>query len=189
MSTGIENPISPIEAARDIIARVQALQEAIAGPDATTLTSAERRRIGVTAAVRERGFQSVLTALESAPHLGVAAQVTAAELRALLQYVQEFTGVVEELTRLLNVAAHHVASQKAVAARLARRVYRLARNFNTPADRELVFPHVEAMKKALGRPGRGKPKTPPDAAPPPPEAVKREAEATAAADFKAGKDL
>jgi hypothetical protein len=30
MSTGIENPISPIEAAREIIARLKAIQDALA---------------------------------------------------------------------------------------------------------------------------------------------------------------
>ena len=96
MSTGIENPISPSEAARDLIARLQALEEAIAGPDVTTLTIAERRRGGVTAAVRESFFQSVLP-----PGVGAASRGGGPDQRgrtaSAVAVVQEFTAVVEEV--------------------------------------------------------------------------------------------
>jgi hypothetical protein len=162
MTTGIEIPSSPIEAARDIIARLKGIQDTVAGPDATTLTPSERRRNSSTAAVPEKYFPTVVATLESAPQLGTAAQTSAAELRTRHQYSQEFAGVVDEIARMLAIVQQHVMAEKAITARIALRVLRVARSFNSPADRELLFPHIEAMKKALGRVGRTKRKKSPD---------------------------
>lgn len=167
MTTIPETPVTHIESAREMIARIQAIRESISG-GLSPLSVTERRRMGSSIAVPDRFIQTVIATLESAQHLGAAAQVDIGQLRDLLLFAQEYAGVADEMERTLAALRQVVSLKKVAAARLALRVYRIATSFNSAADRELLFPHIEAMKRDLGRAGRlKKPAEPPVTQSPP----------------------
>ncbi len=165
MSSVIETPISPTEAARALLVQIRALQASVNGftfsrtPDPRTLNSA--------ASVPPAFLEAVAVALDASPHLATASRVEAAELRSAATYANAFTPVAEELELMARAVRYTLAIHRSRAGKLALSAYALAKTLNRPSDRQVLMPHIEQMKRALGK-TRRKPESAVLEPPPPP---------------------
>ena len=154
MSNVIEIPSSHDVAARDALAQIRAIVQAVPGYGfAGTM---HRRRISFLSAVPDRFFYAVALALDALPVLAAAAGVTGAELRDAVSYSNAYRPFATELTLMANGVVQGVIATRAEKANLGLKAYRLSRGYNSPGDRELLVPHLAGMREALGR---GRPKS------------------------------
>lgn len=124
-----------------------------------------RRKINTTASLSDAFLEAVAAACAIHPDLSAAGQVTAGELRSTMAFARFYASVAEELRILARGIDDTVAESRSDAGQRGLRVYHVATRINAPQDRELLIPHLAAMKRTLNR-GRTTPRKP--ATPPPP---------------------
>lgn len=158
-----ETPSSHETAASDSLAQIRTIMQGV--PGYGFAGAKHRSRIGAVAAVPDRFLLAVALALDASPTLAAAAGVTGAELREAVSYAHAYRPFASELTLMGNGMLQGVQAKRADKASLAFKAYRLAKGYNSPADRQLLVPHIASMRAALGR-GRPSVKA---TAPPEPE--------------------
>src|ERR1019366_9827607 len=89
---------------------------------------------------------------EAAPSLGVALSVDTAELRDAIASDLATGGVIDETRTLISRMEDANTRKKLKAVKVARDVYRVAKSYVTTDLGHVVSPHVEEMKRALGKP-------------------------------------
>jgi hypothetical protein len=169
-----------------------------------------RRRIISTASLSDAFFEAVAAACGVHPELAAAGSVSASELRDVVARSRVRASLAEELRILARGVDDTDAEDRNEVGQRALRCYFVAGRINGPQDREMLIPHLAAMKRTLNR-GRTNAKksaaakakatekatvpvtsdapapaatTPVAPAPSPPEGGKE-----VKASFKAGKDL
>lgn len=150
--TTIPPEITPIDfeqASATILVQVRQLTNSISGFG--FVTKARRRQITTSASVPDAFLKSTAVACDAQPELGVAAQVTSNELRQAIEFTRAFNSVADELELLAKGLRDTVAEQRFDVARRALRVYALAKTFNGPTERVMLVPHLNNMKRDLGR--------------------------------------
>jgi hypothetical protein len=154
MSGIIETLSSHDVAARDALAQIRAIVQAVPGYGfAGTM---HRQRISFLSAVPDRFFYAVAVALDALPIVAAAAGVTGAQLRDAVAYSNAYRPFANELALMANGVVQGVIATRAEKASLGLKAYRLSKGYNSAADRELLVPHIANMREALGR---GRPKS------------------------------
>jgi hypothetical protein len=136
--------------AQNLVRQIRALLHAI--PGFGVLSSERRAELnGRNQTVSDRYLESVAVALDASLHLSDAAQATSADVRHAVRFAQAFLAVADELTLLARGLRDTVLAKRGDAVNRGLAVYAIAKTINRPGDRELLIPHVDAMKRTLGR--------------------------------------
>jgi hypothetical protein len=185
MSSSTPNPGTPAAGtpaaspqtldAQDRIARVRAIANDFPDEaDPKPLTPAERQLANRTSIVF---VEKAALFAEAAPNVGVALSVDTAVLRDAIASDLATGGVVDETRTLTSRMEAANIRKKLKAVKVARDIYRVAKSYVTTNLGHAVTPHVEEMKRALGKPPKRKkkaapgepPATTPPATPKPPD--------------------
>jgi len=183
-------PINHEAAANALIAAVRELVQS-GVPGFTLAAKGRRRKISTTAALSEAFLEAVAAACAVHPELATAGSVSAAEIRDTLVFSRVNASLAEELRILARGVDDTVAERRNNVGRRALLVYNAADRLNRIEEREMLIPHLAAMKRTLNR-GRTNAQraataraTAAAATTPVPPGEGKEAKAS----FKAGKDL
>jgi len=158
-------------AAAKILGDIRTLMQTVRGFGFTS--ASHRRRINPSAAVSSDFLLSVALALDSSEALRKVSDVTPEQIRDIVSFCNAYGPVGEDMALTANGVTQSVREQRATVGTVALRVYRVARNFHTRAERDVLVPHIANMKRALGR-GRKK-----GVKPEPETAVRKEGGASA----------
>lgn len=161
-------PASHEEIAAAMMIQIRELAQSVSG--FTFSAKGRRRKITPAASVPDPFLEAVAVACDASPHLGVASQVTTAELRDTITFSRAFTSVANELMVVARGFLDTVAERRNQVGQRALRAYSMAKSINRPEDRELLIPHLANMQRTLGRGRKRVAATPP--APPAPPAQK-----------------
>ena len=192
MTTIPEQPPVNHEAAANAL--MTAIRELVQSgvPGFTLAAKGRRRRISSTAALSDAFLEAVAAACAMHQELSAAGGISAAEIRDTLVFSRVHASLAEELRILARGIDDTVAERRNSVGQRALRVYNAADRINRVEDREMLIPHLAAMKRTLNR-GRtnalraaaARAATAATATPPVPPDEKKEV----TAGFKAGKDL
>lgn len=143
-------PINHEAAANALMATLRDLvQSGI--PGFALAAKGRRRKINTTASLSDPFLEAAAAACGVHPDLSAAGQITATELRDTIAFSRVFASVAEELRILARGIDDTVAEQRNDVGQRALRVYHVAHRINRPQDRELLIPHLAAMKRTLNR--------------------------------------
>lgn len=153
----VSNPIPPTQA--EMLHHIRSLRQMVAGfvferPE-------ERRRLHGNATVSDRFLSDVAIGIEASPPLAANLDFTGDDLREAITFTQTYRPIVEELRLLARSLSYMITEKRSKAGQRAYHAYTLSKTLNRPGDREVLVPHIVAMKAALG--GRGKRKAVPPA--------------------------
>jgi hypothetical protein len=110
-----------------------------------------RSQIGTVASLPEEFLQLCAAALDVNPALGLAFQITAAEVREALSFKREVTNTAKETYLVAKGMEDTVAERLAHVGELCLRFYNAAKRANRRNATENPVPHLEAMQRALGK--------------------------------------
>ena len=110
-----------------------------------------RLKINTTASLSDAFLESVAAACVAHAELSVAGQITADEIRDSISRSRVLATVAEELSILSRGVADTAAEARNEVGKRARRIYHYANTLNKEEDRELLIPHLAAMKRTLNR--------------------------------------
>jgi hypothetical protein len=136
--------------AQERIARLRAIADDF--PDEASpkpLTTAQRQLASRTSIVF---VEKAALFAEAAPNIGVALSVDTAALRDAIASDLATGGVVDETRTLTSRMQAANTRKKLKAVKVARDIYRVAKSYVATDLGNSVKPHVEEMKRALGKP-------------------------------------
>jgi hypothetical protein len=125
-------------------------------PDPRTLNSAK--------SVPDAFLEMTAVAIEASAELQALDRVDPADLRDVANFSLAFTPVAEELELMARAVRHTIAIRRATVGQLALQVYQFVKTFARKTSRQILMPHYENMRVALGR---SRPKPKPDPTTPP----------------------
>jgi hypothetical protein len=120
-------------------------------PGFALAATGRRRRITSTASLSDAFFEAVAAACGVHSELAAAGSVTASELRDVVTRSRVRASLAEELRILARGVDDTDAEDRNEVGQRALRVYHVAGRINRPDDREMLIPHVAAMKRTLNR--------------------------------------
>lgn len=153
MSNVIETPVTHETAASEMVVQLRNLAQRISGYGFST--KGRRRSLTTFANVPVQFMLEVAVALDASERFAKACEVTGAEIRNIVNFANAYAPVGAELVLVGTGVSDTVQVKLAEAGKLCLRVYRMARSFHSPTDRELLMPHVAEMQRLLNR-GRRK---------------------------------
>jgi hypothetical protein len=166
-ATGTPAPSPQTVDAQDKIARLRAIADDFPDdPQVKPLTQAEKQLANSTPIVF---VEKAAVFAEAAPNIGVALSVDTAELRDAIASDLAYGGIVDETRTLIARIQASNLRKKLKAVKVARGVYRVGKSYVTTDLGNAVKPHVEEMKRALGRAKRSKKAVTPTAPPATPQ--------------------
>jgi hypothetical protein len=133
----------------------------------TFIPAAERRRLVLQANIPVRFLNSAAAALDVSPALVGATGVTGDDIRQAIMFRNAFQPLGDELIMVGQGVRHTVTLRLSDAGNVAYQVYAIAKTLNRSADREVLIPHIEDMRRYLGRSGRSEPTVEPEPDQPP----------------------
>jgi hypothetical protein len=160
--------LSPHEAgAARLLSDVQSLVQTIRGYGFITVQHS--RSINATATLPTDFLLSVPVALDASETLRTNAGITGDQIRDVVAFCNAYGPAADEMRLKSEGMQQSVRTQRFEIGQVALRVYRHAKNFNLPSDKELLFPHMQNMKRSLarGRKKKAATKPPTDPATPP----------------------
>jgi len=163
MTTVPDVPQSHDDAARELLLGVRSLRESVPG---LVLLPKERLMELINAAtVPDEFLEAVLIGSEATSDLAAVSKLDRAEVRDVIAFSRAYGGAMDETELLHRMVKHTIILRRAKVGQEALRVFALAKGLNRPRKSGLLVPHIEAMRRALGR-SRAKPvtETPPEAA-------------------------
>ena len=168
-ATGTPAPSPQTLDAQDKIARLRAIAEDFPDdPQLKPLTQAEKQLANSTPIVF---VEKAAVFAEAAPNIGVALSVDTGELRDAIAADLAYGGIVDETRTLIARIEASNLRKKLKAVKVARGVYRVGKSYVTTDLGNTVKPHVEEMKRALGRAKRSKKAVTPAAPPATPQSA------------------
>lgn len=145
-----QTPINHEAAANALIAAVRELVQS-GVPGFTLAAKGRRRRISTTAALSDAFLEAVAAACAVHQELASNGGITAAEIRDTLVFSRVNASLAEELRILARGVDDTVAERRNNVGQRALLVYNAANRINRIEDRELLIPHLAAMKRTLNR--------------------------------------
>lgn len=161
MSNIIETPQTIEEQIQGLMAQLRQMSQSIAG--FTIVPAQRRRKIAQRATLSDEYLETVALACEGSPRL--ASEVTSGEIRGVIRASHGLESLAREAELLARGLRDTRAELRANIGARALNAYSLAQRLNGPEDREVLIPHLRAMKVALAR-SRGRTGPAPD---PPPD--------------------
>lgn len=151
--------------AAEILTQVRQLAQSIPGFGFVTVR--RRRQITSIASVPDAFLKSTAVVCDASPDLATAGALSSGELLQGIDFTRAFLSVADEMALLEKGIRDTVAEHRFHLARRAYRVYALAKSFNSPIEEDMAVPHLQSMKRDLGK---SRPKRVVDAEPEPPDA-------------------
>ena len=145
-----QTPINHEAAANALIAAVRELVQS-GVPGFTLAAKGRRRRISTTAALSDAFLEAVAAACAVHQELASNGGISAAEIRDTLVFSRVNASLAEELRILARGVDDTVAERRNNVGQRALLVYNAANRINRIEDRELLIPHLAAMKRTLNR--------------------------------------
>lgn len=139
-------------AARELIERVRAAVDPT-GTMKLRQRSESVRKLTVASTTPDDFIEAAAVALEASARLAAASEVGTAELRDAVAYSRAFALVLEELNLARRMLQQEITARRGAAGKKALDVYRLAKGLNATGEDAVLVPHVQAMKRLLGRSG------------------------------------
>jgi len=136
-------------AAARLLGELQSVVTTIRGYGFTT--ASHRRRINPTATLPTEFLLAVAVALDASEQLRDTAGITGDQIRDIISFCNAYGPAADEMRLKSEGVQQAVKTQRHDIGQVALRVYRVASHFNTPSEKELLFPHIENMKRTLGR--------------------------------------
>lgn len=130
-------------------------------PGFTHIGKSRQQSLNSAASVPDRFLEAAAAACDGSRHLAIASKVGGPELRDIVAFSRAYATFAEELMVLARGVRHTIAVRRSALARNALRAYRVAKSFDIPAEAEPLAPHLQEMKRALGRGRRAKSTTAP----------------------------
>lgn len=152
MSNVTETPVSPEEQAQTMMFQLRQMAQSIAG--FTFIPVERRRRLIAVGAVPDAMFEVVAVACEASPRLASRNEITGQQIRLVPRFSRAFEAVAQEMELTARGIRDTVAVFKGDGGRVCLDVYNTAKRLNHPDERDLLIPHIRAMKQALGRRGK-----------------------------------
>lgn len=138
--------------AQQILTTIRGVPQQIAG--FAFLPAGERRRLAVPANLPVPFLNSAAIAVDTSPALLAASGMNATTLREAIQFRNAFEVVADEMILIGNGLKHTITLQLSDAGTAALCIYAISKTINRRQDRALLIPHIENMRRTLGR-GRG----------------------------------
>jgi hypothetical protein len=110
-----------------------------------------RRRITSTASLPDAFFEAVAAACGVHSELAAAGSVSAGQLRDVVARSRLRASLAEELRILARGVDDTDAEDRNEHGQRALRIYNVAGRINRPEEREMLIPHLAAMKRTLNR--------------------------------------
>jgi hypothetical protein len=151
MTTIPDQPPVNHEAAAN--AMITAMRELVQSgiPGFALAAKGRRRKITTTASLSDAFFESIAAACAVHSDLAAAGAVSASDLRNTIARSRVRASVAEELRLLARGVEDTDAEDRNDIGQRALRVYHVADRINRPEDREMLIPHLAAMKRTLNR--------------------------------------
>lgn len=164
MSTETKTPINHEENAAAAMTKAREIAQLV--PGFAFAVKGRRRKIISSASAPDDFLETVAVACDASPQIGLSDNLTAAEVRDCLISSRVYTSLGKEMIMIGRGILDTVAESRNSVSKRARRVYKHAKDLDHPEETELLVPHVENMRRTIGR-GRPKTKTapPPDDVP------------------------
>jgi hypothetical protein len=124
-------------------------------PGFTLLTPEQRRKFTISGHVDDDFLRNMALLLDAHADVASLIQLTAGEIRNHLTFSGAYLGVGEELTLNGRKMIDTLTSERAKIGERAMRGLKIARDINTPAGRDSLIPHLEAIDREFSR-GRRK---------------------------------
>lgn len=153
MTTIPDTPSQHEDNAQAIRLDLQRLAQSIRG--FALLTSDRRRKLTTSGHVDEDFLRRMALLLDAQPDVAAVTQLTAAEIFDHLRFSGAHQGVGEELMLNGRKMSDTLLAERATIGERALRALKIARDINTPAGRESLVPHLEAIDREFSR-GRRK---------------------------------
>jgi hypothetical protein len=143
-------PVNPEAAANALITAIrEQVQSSI--PGFALAAKGRRRKITTVVSLSDVFFESVAAACGVHSELAAARGVSASELRDAVSRSRMRASLSEELRILARGVEDTDAEDRNEVGQRALRVYHVADRINRPEDREMLIPHLAAMKRTLNR--------------------------------------
>ena len=166
--TVIPEPPTPTPTVHDVAAQkflgeMQALVQNVRGYG--FITRLHRRRINPTATLPTEFLYAVAVALDASEKLRSMTGYTGDQIRDAISFCNAYGPAVDEVKLKAEGLQDAVKTQRSEAGQVAFHVYRVARSAKNALEKEEIFPHLETMKRALGRGRKKAVKTKPETEP------------------------
>ncbi|HYC91871.1 MAG TPA: hypothetical protein VEO54_21845 [Thermoanaerobaculia bacterium] len=155
MTTIPDSPTPHEDNAQAIRAELQRLLGGMRG--ITLLTPERRRQLAVAGHVDEDFLRSMALLLDAQPDIAATIQLTGADIREHLSYSGSYQGVGEEMRLNGRRVDDSLFAERASVGERALRGLKIARSMNTPAGRESLVPHLDAIDREFARGRRRRP--------------------------------
>ena len=141
------------QAVRSIIVSLEAMiREQL--PGFALLPTAQRRRITNAGNVPDDFLEAVAVAIESTPSVAAPSAITPAEIRAVIADSRLLTSLADQLELMARGVRATTAERRAGVGKRALIAYSVAKSVNRHLDLTVTIPHLENMRRTLGRSGR-----------------------------------
>lgn len=144
-----DTPTTHEDTAQAIRLDLQRLVQGI--PGFTLLTPEQRRKFSVSGHVDDDFLRRMVLLLEAHPDIATMTQLTGGEIRDHLNFSGSYDGVGEELMLHGRKMSDTRTSERAKIGERALRALKIARSINTPAGRDSMIPHLEAIERDFSR--------------------------------------
>ena len=138
------------QGAARLLGDVQSLMQTVRGYG-SFLNPKHVRFINPTASLPTEFLLAVAVALDASEKLRNSAELTGDQIRDVISFCNAYGPAADEMRLKSEGVLQAVKAQRYAVGQAALRIYRVARSNTLPSDRELLFPHVENMKRTLGR--------------------------------------
>lgn len=153
MTTIPDTPSQHEDNAQAIRVDLQRLAQSIRG--FALLTSDRRRKLTTSGHVDDDYLRHIALLIDAQPEVAAVTQLSSAEIRDHLHFSGAYQGVGEELMLGGRKMSDTLLAERADIGERALRAHKIARDMNTPAGRESLVPHLEAIDREFSR-GRRK---------------------------------
>ncbi|HYC89392.1 MAG TPA: hypothetical protein VEO54_09295 [Thermoanaerobaculia bacterium] len=144
-----EPEINYQQLAQQILTTIRAVPQQIGG--FTFLPVGERRRLSMPANLPVAFLNHAAVAIDASQTLFVASGTSAQTLRDAILFRNALDVVADEMIMVGQGLKHTITLKLGGAGNAALRIYAISKTINRENDRELLIPHIENMRRTLGR--------------------------------------
>ncbi|HJQ38132.1 MAG TPA: hypothetical protein VKB93_13425 [Thermoanaerobaculia bacterium] len=162
MSTFPDVPQSHADAARKLTLAVRQLRESV--PGLVLLPNERLKELITPASVSDEFLETVVSGVEATSELASASKIVVADVHDVIAFSRAYASPIDEVELFWRMLRHTVIVRRARIGQDALKAFAIAKNLNRPRKSDLLVPHIEAMRRTLGRTRRKQAAPEPEAA-------------------------
>lgn len=140
----------------DMMVKVRELTRTIDGFNFTFAEKGRRVKIANYASLPDEFFELMAVACDTYPEVAAAAQLTGAQIRAVITASRAYKAVVMDMQTQAKGLDDTVTEFRAEAGRRVLNAYQMAKRLNKQESRQTLIPHLGEIRRSLGKKGRPK---------------------------------